>query len=409
MKKILSFAILLMFVSSACSKKSPNAIRAKTSVVASLDATTNQPAWNWDAFPAVRRMRLGMLPCTLQPRSQITMNSTISGTLKLYVNVPQTNLQSGVVFGEFDPAIFELEAKALEEARVKLDEREKFQREIEIPRLRLKAERELKDTKRHVDMVAYLSTNREMADLTLSVGDNKNLLRPDSLVDAQLELQLANQSLAYIQETNSVMFSADVGSLRLSWERQRAEFERKRAQATLKMPFTGQLTITMPLADGLADYPVNSGQEIAVARDLSIVRLRVPIANAAWNAIPPERLFAVVRLPSGQAMEAQFAYNKVETKQNREESAYYFQFLPEHTPLISRLIGTDVTCELWLNLGQITRVVPKLALIMHNPKAFQSGNWSVGVGEAFPGAHLAVEGQTDLGIVLPTKNVVASR
>jgi hypothetical protein len=139
------------------------------------------------------------------------------------------------------------------------------------------------------------------------------------------------------------------------------------------------------------------------------VRGRVPIANSAWNAIPPERLFALVRLPSGQQMEAQFAYNKVETKQNREESAYYFQFLPEHTPLIARLIGTDVTCELWLNVGQVTRVVPKLALIMHNPKAFQSGNWSVGVSEAFPGARLAVEGQTDLGIVLPTKNVVASR
>lgn len=409
MKKILSLALFLTLAASACSKKSATPIRAKTSAIASLDAATNQPAWNWDAFPAVRRMRLGMLPCTLQPRSQIAMNSTLAGTLKLYVNVPQTNLQSGFVFGEFDPAIFELEAKALEEARVKLDEREKFQREVEIPRLRLKAERELKDTKRHVDMVEYLATHPDMADLTLSVGENKSLLRPDSLADARQELQLANQSLIYIQETNSVMFSTDVGTLRLSWERQRAEFERKRAQATLKMPFTGQLTITMPLADGLADYPVNSGQEIAVARDLSIVRVRVPIANSAWNAIPPERLFAVVRLPSGQQMEAQFAYNKVETKQNREESAYYFQFLPEHTPLIARLIGTDVTCELWLNLGQITRVVPKLALIMHNPKAFQSGNWSIGVGEAFPGARLAVEGQTDLGIVLPTKNVVASR
>ena len=409
MKKILSLALLFAGAATACSKKSAAPIRAKTSAVASLDASTNQPAWNWDAFPAVRRMRLGMLPCTLQPRSQIVMNSTLAGTLKLYVNVPQTNLQAGVVFGEFDPAIFELEAKALEEARVKLDEREKFQREVEIPRLRLKAERELKDTKRNVDMVEYLATHPEMADLTLSAGDSKSQLRPDAVADARQELQLANQSLVYIQETNSVMFSTDVGTLRLNWERQRAEFERKRAQATLKMPFNGQLTITMPLADGLADYPVNAGQEIAVARDLSIVRLRVPIANSAWNAIPPERLFAVVRLPSGQQMEAQFAYNKVETKQNREESAYYFQFLPEHTHLISRLIGTDVTCELWLNLGQITRVVPKLALIMHNPKAFQSGNWSVGVGEAFPGAHLAVEGQTDLGIVLPTKNVVASR
>src|SRR3954470_26806 len=140
MKRILSFAMMLAVAATACSKKPATPVRAKTTIADSATTTTNQAAWNWDAFPAVRRMRLGMLPCTLQPRSQIVMNSTLAGTLKLYVNVPQTNLQSGVVFGEFDPAIFELEAKALEEARVKLDEREKFQRDIEIPRLRLKAE-----------------------------------------------------------------------------------------------------------------------------------------------------------------------------------------------------------------------------------------------------------------------------
>ena len=156
-------------------------------------------------------------------------------------------------------------------------------------------------------------------------------------------------------------------------------------------------------------YPVNVGQEIGVARDLSIVRLRVPFANAAWSAISPDRFFAIVRLPSGQELEAQFAYNKVERNQNREESAYYFQFLPEHTPMVARLIGSDVTCELWLNLGQATRIVPKLALIMHNPVAFQSGNWSAGLAHAFPGARVAVEGQTDLGIVLPPRNVIASR
>jgi hypothetical protein len=173
------------------------------------------------------------------------------------------------------------------------------------------------------------------------------------------------------------------------------------------MPFNGQLTLSLPLADGLAEYPVNIGQELGVARDLSTVRLRVPIANTAWNSLPPDRMFAVVRLGSGQELEAQFAYQKVERAQNREESAYYFQFLPEHTGTVARLIGSDVTCELWLNLGQATRIVPKLALIMHNPSAFQSGNWSAGIAAAFPGSRLAVEGQTDLGIILPG-NVVAS-
>ena len=133
----------------------------------------------------------------------------------------------------------------------------------------------------------------------------------------------------------------------------------------------------------------------------------IPVRSttSAWNSLAPEELSVIVRLPSGQELEAHFAYQKIERIQNREESAYYFQFLPEHTGMVARMIGTDVTCELWFNLGQATRIVPKLALIMHNPTAFQTGNWSAGLAQAFPGSRLAVEGQIDLGIVLPNHEI----
>lgn len=416
MKKILPLALALTLIT-ACSPKTPNAkssarngrnARPAATAASALNASTNQGVWNWDSYPAVRKMRLGTLPCTLQPRSQIAINSTLAGPLKLYVTAPQTNLPAGFVFGEFEPTIFDLEAKALEEARIKLDEREKLQREIEIPRLRMKTERELEEMQRRVALIRLYSTNAELAQMALSVGNGKTVIRPESLADAEQELRLASQNLVYIQETNSAVLGMDLGSARLSWERSKVEYERRRAQATLKMPFNGQLTLTLPLAEGVAEYPVSGGQEIGVARDLSTVRLRVPFSNAAWSSLAPERLFAIIRMPNGQELEAQFAYNKVERVQNREESAYYFQFMPDHTPLVARLIGTDVTCELWLNLGQVTRVVPKLALVMHKPAAFQHGNWSIGIATAFPGARLAVEGQTDLGVVLPLKPIVAS-
>jgi hypothetical protein len=404
MKKILSLALVLA-LAGACSPKPKSKIGRAAPPPA---ANTNQSAaWNWDSYPAVKIMRLGTLPCTLQPRSQIAINSTLAGSLKLYVAQPQTNLVAGTVWGEFEPAIFESEAKSLDNARVKLEEREKLQKELEIPKKRLQIERELEEMKRQVDRIRLLSTNRELADLTLSVGDSStSLLRPDSLSKAEEELKLTTESLEYLKQTNSALLGVDFGTLRQEWEQHKLEFDRRRAQATLKMPFNGQLTVSLPLAEGVAEYPVNIGQELGVARDLSIVRLRVPLANSAWNSLPPERLFAIVRLPSGQELEAQFAYNKVERTQNREESAYYFQFTPEATTTVARLIGTDVTCELWLNLGQAARVVPKLALIMHNPTAFQSGNWSAGLAAAFPGSRLAVEGQTDLGIILPN-NVIA--
>lgn len=417
MKRYILSLSLIVALATACSQKTPTSKPASrvakpnstplNAAAAVVPATGQGAAWNWDSYPAVKKMRLGLLPCALQPRSQIGINSTVAGALKLYVTAPQTNLPVGLVFGEFEPTIFELEAKALDEAKVKLDEREKLQKDIEIPRMQLKLQRDLEELQRRVALIRFYSTNAEMAKLAVSIGD-KSLMRPDSLDQAEEELRLATQNLKFLQQTNSAVLTMDVGSARLEWERRKVEFERRRSQATLKMPFNGQLTLTLPLAEGVAEYPVNVGQEIGVARDLSTVRLRVPFSNSAWSTISPERLFAIVRLPNGQELEAQFAYNKVERVQSREEAAYYFQFLPEHTPLVARLIGTDVTCELWLSLGQVTRVVPKLALIMHNPSAFQTGNWSVGLAAAFPGARLAVEGQTDLGIVLPPKPVVAS-
>jgi hypothetical protein len=394
------FIAALLLHLGACSPKTP---KAKAAVGINGDSVHNVPMWNWDAYPAVRKMKLGTLPCTLHPRSQITINSTLAGALKLYVTQPQTNLESGVIWGEFEPKIFEVESNAIAEARIKLDERERLLMELEIPKQRLTLERQLEEMQRQVAMVRMLTTNREFADLTLRAGDNTSVLRPDALMKAETELHLLNQSMTYLKETNMAALGIDLPGMRSQWEQRRVEYERRRSQATLKMPFAGQLTVSLPLAEGVAEYPVNIGQELGVARDLSVVRLRVPLVNSAWNALPPERLVAIIRLPSGGQLEAQFAYQKIERNQNREESAYYFQFLPEHTTSVARLIGTDVTCELWAELGQLTRIVPKLALVMHNQAAFQSGNWSAGLEAAFPGARLAIEGQTELGIVLPNK------
>jgi hypothetical protein len=406
-RSITLFCAALFLAASACSSKTPKAQigRAAQPLVTEAPNLTNTPAWNWDAYPAVRRMKLATLPCLLQPRSQITINSTLAGSLKIYIDQPQTNMEAGKVWGEFEPTIFELEADSFEEARQKLDEREKILTELEIPKQKLKLEREIEEAQRQVDYLRYITTHPDSADLILRAGDKTSVMRPDSLVKAQSELGLLNQSLVYLNETNTAALGVDLAGLRSEWKRRKVEFERRRAQATLKMPFTGQLTVSLPLAEGVAEYPVNIGQELAVARDLSVVRLRVAIGNSAWNSLTPDKLVAMIRLPNGQELEAQYSYHKIERQQNREESAYYFQFLPEHTQLVARLIGTDVTCELWYNLAQPTRIVPKLALIMHNKTAFQAGNWGAGLNAAFPGARVAVEGQTDLGIVLPKTEV----
>lgn len=414
MKTGLQTLIVLGAISALLGGCSPKEARAKINAAANATAPGNNAApakrpWDWDRYPLVRSMKIGNLPCQLQPKSSIAVQAPLLGTLRVYVTSPQTNLPSGYLWAEFEPEIFAAEARSLEEAQRKLEDKEKLQFEIEIPRQKMQLERQIEEAQRQVALVRMLSTNKELADLAFNVGEGAaTALRPDSLQKSELELQLLKQSMSYLQNTNSTVLGVDVAGMRSDWERRKLEFERRQAQSRFKMPFDGRLTVTLPLTEGVTEYPVASGQELGICRDLSVIRLRLPIENVSWMSIPPEKLLAVIRLPSGEALEAKFSYQKIERAQNREESAYYFQFPDNKAALAAKLIGTSVSCELWTMLDEPARIVPKLSLVMRDPEAFQNRSWPMAVSALFPGAKVAVEGQTELGIVPPSEVKVSS-
>lgn len=388
-----ALALLMpLALSSACTRKVP---RATAAVV------PNAPPWNWDAYPPTGRMRLAQLSCQLLAKSSITISSPLLGVLRVNVSQPQTHLEAGFVWAEFEPAMFAAEEKAIEEARTKLDQLEGFQLELELPKQKLRLERELEESQRQFALINLLSTNPALASAALTLSSqNTSPLRPDALSKVETEVGLLQRSLRYLESTNLALLGIDLAGQRSEWQRRKLEFERRLNQAKLKMPFSGQLTVSLPLTEGVEEYPVNVGQELAVARDLSLIRLRLALANPAWAGLPMEKLSAVVRLPNGEELEAEFAFQKIERVQNREESVYYFQFAPERARTVAKLMGTDVACELWLNLPQSARVVPKLSLVLQNAAAFQAGSWQQGVGVAWPGARVLVEGQTELAVLL---------
>jgi len=69
-------------------------------------------------------------------------------------------------------------------------------------------------------------------------------------------------------------------------------------------------------------------------------------------------------------------------------------------------VGADVSCELWLDLAQPARVVPKLSLVLRQPAIFQNRRWNEAVAALSPGAQVLVEGQTDLAILTPEKKTM---
>ncbi|HMJ65947.1 MAG TPA: hypothetical protein VK615_11405, partial [Candidatus Binatia bacterium] len=332
------------------------------------------------------------------------------GVLRLYIDRPSTNLAAGFVWGEFEPKLLHAESNALAEARAKIDERERLLLELELPRQKIELSRRIEELQRQVTLMKILATNQTVASVALPfAGIKDRSLKQEAITRSEEELRIARENYTYLVRTNLQVLGHDFETQRLELQRRQLEYDRQASQARLKMPFDGQLNPSLPLAEGVLEYPVNAGQELAVARDLSTVFLRVPLSDAAWSSLPPERLTAVVMMPDGSRFEAPFSYKKLERTLQREDVAYYFQFPSDRASAAARLVGTEVSCELWLGLTQPARVVPKLTLVLHQPSAFSSRRWNEGLNQLAPGATLLAEGQTDLAIVLADETLTQTR
>jgi hypothetical protein len=389
-------AAITLFV--ACS---PAAAKARDDKKAK---TASGPGWDWEAYPRKTRMRVAQLPCQLLPKSTITVISPISGLLRIYTPAPQTNLPAGFLWGEFEPEILAQDELVLQEALKKLEDVEKVQWEVEYPQKKRQLEVQLKEAEREYQRVKMLAEDPELARRVLGTRNNTNTMRPETLDIARETYELLQRRFEFMQTTNFAAIGFDLTGQRTEWKRRELDFQRRRQQSRFEMPFAGKLTVSFPISEGVTNYPVNLGQELAIARDTSTVRARVVMDNASWSGIAPDKMRVVVTT-GGRALEAFFSYQKIEKVQNREESAYYFEFPRDKASEAARLIGANNQCELWMDLPEEARIVPKLAVILHQPDAFQNKSWSAALSTTFPGSRLLLEGQTDLAVVAPTRDV----
>lgn len=399
-------ALLVCLLALGASGCSPKQAKAKLPDLARANPSAPAgPVWKWESYPEMKRMRVATLPCQLQPKSTITIQSPISGMLRVYVQSPQANLPANQLWAEFEPEIFAQEEQTLKEQLVRLEDVEMLQWQIEFPRKKMALMEQVENAERELKVMRLLSTKTNLT--TFNVGTNGSTLRPEALAKAEENMRLLKQTLTYVESTNFAALGFDPSGQRTDWKRRQLDFEQRRRQSRFEMPFDGKLTFSIPISEGVTNCRVNVAQEIAVARDISLVRVRVAMENVAWTGISPEKLEAVVR-SAGQSFHAKFAYQKIEKVQNREESAYYFEFPTEKAAAAARLIGANVSCELWTDLAQPARIVPKLAMVLHHPDAFQNRDWGAAIGSIFPGSRLLIEGQTDLAVIVPREIVVSS-
>jgi len=348
-------------------------------------------------------MRLGVLPCRVIPKSSQNVNSPLTGTLRVYVDKPQTNIPAGFVWARFEPKVFEAQSNALAEARRKLEEKEKLTLSLELPRQILKDEKDLSDAQKQIQIMEILRTNQNIApEISKLVTLPDQAFDPKTLKRLQEEFRLLSQHHSLLEQTNlQALGGLDPQVSRLELEQRQLEFERQMNQATFKAQFDCQLSVSLQLAEKVSEYFVNSGQELGVYRDLSSIMIRTSLSDPSWSTLPTENLSALITLPNGTRLEAPYFQQKLEKVQLREDLIFYFQFPTNRADAAVRLMGSDLSCELWLKLPKKARVVPKLQLVMNYPNLFQPRRWDEGVRQLTPGAQVLVEGQTDLAIVMP--------
>lgn len=394
-RSALIFLGMTVLLLAGCSQKTVQTTQPKTN------------SWSWAAYPPVEKMRLATLPCQVLPKTSLTINAPVSGQLRLYVDRPQTNLAAGFLWGEFEPKALNLEAAELAEARARIAERERMFEKIDLPKEEIKLRREIAALKKQITLMEMLSTNAELAREAINAAglDRDGALKAGSLDDTRKELALMQENLKFLSESNTASMGFDLEGARMELDRRQLEFDRRQTQSRFKMPFAGQWIASIQLADGVTEYPVSAGQELAVVRDLHAILLRVPLEDVSWSGLPAAKMTAVVPLADGTHLEAAFAFKKLEKYQLRDEVFYYFQFPFEESATAASLVGTSPTCELWMDLSQPARIVPKLALVLQQPEAFQNRRWNEGLSQLFPGSQVLVEGQTELAILPPVGQV----
>src|SRR5207249_3998395 len=163
------------------------------------------------------------------------------------------------------------EADALADAKQKLQEREQLTYKLDLPKQQIKLAKEIEEARRQLALLELLSTNSLVAPALMDLtGLKERALKPESLQRARDEVREMEYNYRYLSATNRMVLGIDLEAQRLELQRRQLEFDRHNVQARLKMPFAGQLNPTLQLAEGVTEYPVTAGQELAVARDLSV-------------------------------------------------------------------------------------------------------------------------------------------
>lgn len=352
-------------------------------------------------YPIAMEVVLGHVRAEVAARREGVISAPSSGLLELFVEPRSQELDKGVRVAELDREGREIEAQLLATERRLLETRERTDWESQRLDRVQRTESQLSQARSELAFLRRLKENPKQAGAFNLVdrASNPEEDDPGALMDSLIKR--AKDRIDALEDHLRNLRDPELG--KLAWEEQKLRLRQKelalkarRRRSELVMPFTGELTLLVPVSGDERVFPVDAGQDLFRIRDLTEIFAHVPLENTRWRFLERSRLRVIVG-QGRNAVPGMYHHDRVRTLNGKDVKVYSF-LLPPGSRAARAYIGGTVTGTLRMVLKAPARLVPKLDIIRAAPDGFRSGGYEGAVAAAFPGYELVVAGEESVAI-----------
>ncbi len=313
-------------------------------------------------FPSASRMLLGEFQAQFKPLITLPVVAPADGKIRFHIAKPRQMLSQDTLWAEVSP-----EQIAVEEREMELNTRnEKLRLREELHNLLLELER-----------VEFMLNDPALRELPYAA-----------------KVPVSTRLVQQLREKRQLLEER----LQVCGEVERLAFEQKSLRSRLRMPFDGELLVSLPVSEQRNEFRVASSTPIGIIRDVSELYLHIVIRDPQIITISPEHLYVEFKRETGKVFQGRFHDTQVTELQKQDVLIYRFAFSPDDIDELAALIGANLTCELWVNATREFHTVPKFEVARGLGGQGSFSGWHEAVKKLWPTAEMLYCGRTKLGI-----------
>lgn len=385
----LTFSALLL----ACAGCNPS---PESSDPALPPAQSQSAPQQLDSFPESEQLLLASLHIRLEPNRLLTVRAPNSGRLHLQIDQPVTDVEQDFVWGVLEPEALQTEEESLELWREQLETRQEMETNLELPLQRLQIEKKLDEATRTLKMWEMYQKDGDRGRRSMELlGVDPGSGNPAEIERLKWEVELLKTQLQYLQSERPVS-DVELQSRKIEWEQRRLDFLKRREQSQINAPFSGELRLLIRPQANRKEIWVQSGDDIALLRDLSSAVLRLKPDDFPWAGAPFQDLILKVRVPGMPEVEAVPVREEIDASSTRQERIWVFELKTESIPVEELPLGAPVSVYLIQKLPSVSRIIPKTTLLFSTQST--ADNWADILRSVYPEGNLIAAGQTEVAI-----------